>query len=524
MTVTRRTTQELKQATSLYEVFAGQAARRPDAVAITDGPLDVTYRELETAAREYRAGLVHHGVRPGSLVGISLERGWEVVAAILGVLGHGSGYVPLDPSYPADRLAFMARDSGVRAVISAPDTAAPPTGPDRVVRLNGDAAAPAEPLPRPVGTPLYVIYTSGSTGLPKGVAVSESAVLELFRSCSDGPFAFGPEDTWTQYFSYSFDFSVWEIWGSLLFGGRLVVVPPETARRPAALLELLAEQRVTVLNAVPSFFKYMPKAYERDPVDLSLRYVVFGGEQLDPLSVRRWMQLRPGAETLVNMYGITETTVHTTFGAITEDRVAPGGAGTWIGEPLAHHRMAVLTGEGQPAAEGEPGEVYIAGPGLADGYFGQPELTAERFPRLRLPGDDETRTWYRTGDVARRLPDGTYEYLGRNDRQISLRGFRIELGEVEAALRTEPDVLDAVVLTEEAAGGEWLLVAYVVLAQDRPVTGEPVARLREACRTRLPAHMLPNRIVVVSEMPLAPSGKLDRARLSTDEGLRVTVR
>ncbi|MFJ8716853.1 amino acid adenylation domain-containing protein [Streptomyces violaceus] len=515
---------ELKQATSLYEVFAGQAVQRPDAVAITDGPLDITYRELESAAREYRAGLARHGVRPGDLVGISLERGWDVVAAILAVLGHGCGYVPLDPSYPADRLAFMAQDSGVRVAISAADNAALPAGFVRVTRSGGAAAAPAEPLPRPAGTPVYVIYTSGSTGLPKGVAVPESAVLELFRSCSDGPFAFGPDDTWTQYFSYSFDFSVWEIWGSLLFGGRLVIVPPETARRPAAFLELLAEQRVTVLNAVPSFFKYMPKAYERAPVPLALRYVVFGGEQLDPMSVRRWMRLRPGAETLVNMYGITETTVHTTFGELTEERVASDGSGTWIGEPLAHHRMAVLTSEGRPVTVGEPGEVYIAGLGLADGYFGRPDLTAERFPRLKLAGDDETRTWYRTGDVARRLPDGTYEYLGRNDRQISLRGFRVELGEVEAALRAEADVLDAVALTEETAGGESLLVAYVALAEDRTATEELTARLREACRTRLPAHMLPNRIVVVSEMPLAPSGKLDRARLSSDSGLRVAVR
>jgi nonribosomal peptide synthetase DhbF len=515
---------ELKQATSLYEVFAGQAAQRPDTVAITDGSLDITYRELQSAAREYRAGLARHGVRPGDLVGISLERGWEVVAAILAVLGHGCGYVPLDPSYPADRLVFMAQNSGVRVAISAADNAALPADCVRVTRSGGDEAALAAPLWRPAGTPVYVIYTSGSTGLPKGVAVPESAVLELFRSCSDGPFEFGPDDTWTQYFSYSFDFSVWEIWGSLLFGGRLVIVPPETARRPAAFLELLARERITVLNAVPSFFKYVPKAYERAPVPLALRYLVFGGEQLDPMSVRRWMQLRPGAEMLVNMYGITETTVHTTFGALTEERVASDGPGTWIGRPLAHHRMAVLTPEGRPVLDGEPGEVYIAGPGLADGYFGRPDLTAERFPRLRLAGDDETRTWYRTGDVARRLPDGTYEYLGRNDRQISLRGFRVELGEAEAALRAQPAVRDAVALAEETAGGELLLVAYVVLAEDRAATEELTAQLREACRTRLPAHMLPNRIVVVSEMPLAPSGKLDRARLSTDSGLRVAMR
>ncbi|MFI6682985.1 amino acid adenylation domain-containing protein [Streptomyces sp. NPDC050485] len=516
--------QDLKHATSLYEVFAARAAERPDAVAVTDGAVEITYGQLMCAAWEFRAGLAEHGVRPGDRVGISLERGWEVVAAILGVLGHGCGYVPLDPSYPADRLAHMVCNSRTRVVITAPDNTALPADVVRAARSRDAGATPAAPLPRPEDAPVYVIYTSGSTGVPKGVAVPESAVLELFRSCSDGPFAFGPDDTWTQYFSYSFDFSVWEIWGALLFGGRLVIVPPDIARRPAAFLAFLARERVTVVNAVPSFFKYLPKAYERTPVELALRYVVFGGEQLDRLSVRRWMQLRPDAETLVNMYGITETTVHTTFGALTEERVASDTGGTWIGAPLAHHRMALLTPQGNPVPDGEPGEVHIAGTGLAQGYVKRPELTAERFPRLTLDGDAEPCTWYRTGDIARRLPDGTYEYLGRNDRQVNLRGFRIELGEVDAALRAEPAVLDAVALAEEAAGGEFLLVAYVALADGQAAAAELTERLHEACRTRLPAHMRPNRIVLVSEMPLAPSGKLDRARLATDRGLRVMAR
>ncbi|WKX73998.1 amino acid adenylation domain-containing protein [Streptomyces sp. XD-27] len=515
---------DLKHAVSLYEVFTGQAARRPDAVAITDGPLDITYAELEQAAREYRAGLARHGVRPGELVGISLERGWEVVAAILAVLGHGCGYVPLDPAYPADRLAFMARNTGTRVAIAEADGSALPDGVTRVRREDGAAAPDPAPRARPADVPVYIIHTSGSTGVPKGVAVAESAVLELFRSCTDGLFAFGPEDTWTLYFSYSFDFSVWEIWGALLFGGRITIVPSDTAQRPAALLEFLAEQRVTVLSMVPSFFKYLARAYERRPAELDLRYVVFGGEALDRISVRAWMALRPGAETLVNMYGITETTVHTTFGALTPERVASDGGGTWIGSPLAHHRMVLLDEDGAEVPDGEPGEAYIAGQGLAYGYVNRPDLTAERFPELRLAGDTEPCRWYRTGDVARRLPDGTYEYLGRNDRQINLRGFRIELGEIEAALRAVPGVADAVAVTEDAAGGESVLVAYTTLDGELEHTARTAALLREACAARLPAHMVPNRITVLSEMPLAPSGKLDRARLSTDTELRVVLR
>ncbi|WP_406171512.1 amino acid adenylation domain-containing protein [Streptomyces sp. NBC_00996] len=516
--------QQLKHATSLYAVFAGQAQRHPDAVAVTDGSLDVSYRELEHGALAYRARLEQQGVRPGDLVGISLTRGWEVVAAILAVLGQGCGYVPLDPAYPADRLALMVENSRIRVAIAHPDGSPLPENVVRVTRGSADEITTAVPLPRPDGTPVYVIYTSGSTGVPKGVAVAESAVLELFRSCSPGLFSFGPDDTWSLYFSHNFDFSVWEIWGALLFGGRVVVVPAQTTTRPAAFLEFLARERVTVLSTVPSFFKYLPKAYERKPVPLALRYVVFGGEQLDRVSVRNWMELRPDAETLVNMYGITETTVHTTFGALTAQRVASDGGGTWIGTPLPHHRMVLLSPDDGAVPDGEPGEAYVSGPGLAHGYVGRPDLTAERFRELTLDGDAAACVWYRTGDVLRRLPDGTYEYLGRNDRQVNLRGFRIELGEVEAVLRKEASVLDAVALTEEAGGGESLLVGYVTLAEDQAATAEHTARLRAVCQDRLPVHMVPNRIVVVSQMPLAPSGKLDRARLSTDVDLRVALR
>ncbi|MBY8884730.1 amino acid adenylation domain-containing protein [Streptomyces sp. PTM05] len=516
--------QQLKHSTSLYAVFADQVTRRPDAVAITDGPLEISYRQLENAARAYRLRLAENGVRPGDLVGISLAKGWEVVAAILAVLSQGCGYVPLDPAYPADRLSFMVENSRVRVVIAHPDSSFLPQDTVLVTRAADDEIATEAPPERPHGTPAYVIYTSGSTGVPKGVTVEEASVLELFRSCSGGLFTFGPEDVWTLYFSYSFDFSVWEIWGALLFGGRLVVVPAHITARPATFLDFLARERVTVLNTVPSFFKYLPRAYERKPVPLALRYIVFGGEQLDRVSVRDWMRLRPGAETLVNMYGITETTVHTTFGALTAERVASDSGGTWIGEPLPHQRVVLLAPDGTEVPHGEPGEAYVSGLALARGYMGRPGLTAERFLEMTLDGDSTPRVWYRTGDLLRRLDDGTYEYLCRNDRQISLRGFRIELGEVEAVLREEVSVLDAVAVTEETAGGESLLIVYVTLADDRTPAEEHAVRLRAACQDQLPAHMVPNRVVVVSKMPLAPSGKLDRARLSTDMDLRMVQR
>jgi len=502
---------ELHDVTSLYAGFTAQATRRPDAVAVTDGAVEVTYRELDVAAREYRTALAAHGVAPGDLVGISLSQGWEVAAAILAVLGHGCGYVPLDPGYPVDRLTHMVENSGVRVAFAAADRDVLPADVARLTRAAGQPA-PARPMARPAGTPAYVIYTSGSTGVPKGVAIRESSVLCLFRSCANGLFEFGQDDAWAQFFSYSFDFSVWEMWGALLFGGRMVVVPAETARRPTALLEFLSTKRVTVLNLVPSYFKHLVRAYERHPAPLALRYIVFGGEELDRMSVRQWQGLRPAAEILVNMYGITETTVHSTYGVLTPEWVASDAGGTWIGSSLAHLRIALLAPDGSAVPDGDPGEIHIAGSAVAIGYYGRPDLTAERFRRLRLDGDDEYRTWYRSGDIARRLPDGTYEYLGRNDRQVNLRGFRIELGEVEVALRAEPPVREAIAVIEEVAGGESVLVVYVTVNDGQAGAGL-AARLRRSCATRLPAHMVPNRVVVLTEMPLSPSGKLDRARL-----------
>ncbi|ANZ43288.1 hypothetical protein BBK82_35645 [Lentzea guizhouensis] len=497
---------------SLYGTFAAHAARTPHAVAVTDGSEQITYARLDEAAAEYRHGLQDCGVQAGDLVGISLERGWEVMAAILAVLSHGCGYVPLDPAYPRERLRFMTEDSGIRTVIAG-ETASGllPAELSRVRRVAGVRQLEQPSAAHLTDTPAYVIYTSGSTGVPKGVPVAESAVLALFGACVDDLFAFGPEDVWSQFFSYSFDFAVWEMWGALLFGGRLVIVPAKTARNPAAFLDLLARERITVLNQVPSYFKYLVRTYERAAVELALRYVVFGGEPLDRVSARRWMQLRPGAEALINMYGITETTVHVTYGRLEAEHVAEDVGGTWIGRPLPHLELALLDARGIEVPAGDVGEIQVAGAGVAGGYLGRPDLTAERFRLLDLDGVE--RTWYRTGDLARRLPDGSYEYLGRNDRQVNLRGYRVELGEIEAVLRSHAHVLDAVAAVEDVPPRESLLVAYLVPVDSVNASEQLHRELLDHCAARLPAHMVPSQIVTLSDMPLTASGKLDRASL-----------
>lgn len=498
---------------SLYRTFAAHAARTPHAVAITDGSEQISYAQLDRAAAEYRHGLRGCGVEAGDLVGISLARGWEVMAAILAVLSHGCGYVPLDPAYPRERLRFMTEDSGIRTVIA--DGTADGLLPGELSRVHRVAGARAGQLEPPAAcladTPAYVIYTSGSTGVPKGVPVTESAILALFGACVDGLFAFGPDDVWSHFFSDCFDFAVWEMWGALLFGGRLVIVPAKAARNPAAFLDLLAHERITVLNQVPSFFKYLVRAYERSAVELALRYVIFGGEPLDRVSVRRWMQLRPGAEALVNMYGITETTVHVTYGRLEAEHVAEDIGGTWIGRPLPHLKLALLDARGVEVPAGDVGEIQVAGAGVAGVYLGRPELTAERFRRLDLDGVE--RVWYRTGDLARQRPDGSYEYLGRNDRQVNLRGFRIELGEIEAVLRSHAHVVDAVAAVEDASPRESLLVAYIVTADSVNASEQLHQELLGHCAAQLPVHMVPGQIVTLPGMPLTASGKLDRARL-----------
>jgi amino acid adenylation domain-containing protein len=355
----------------------------------------------------------------------------------------------------------------------------------------------------------YVIYTSGSTGRPKGVMVTHANVLRLFES-TERWFDFGPDDAWTLFHSYAFDFSVWEIWGPLLHGGRLVVVPFETSRDPEAFRALLAAERVTVLNQTPSAFRPLvaTDAAAARADDLALRYVVFGGEALDPGSLRPWTD-RHGFERprLVNMHGITETTVHDSFRPVTAADVDAGSVSP-IGRPLPDGRLYVLDALSEPVPFGVPGEMCVAGAAVTRGYLGRPELTAERFVPDPFAWEPGARM-YRSGDRVRRLAGGELEFLGRVDHQVKIRGFRIEPGEVEAAVGAHPAVRQALVLVREDRPGDRQLVAYATAD-----AGATDAReLREWTAARVPDYMVPAAFVVLDAFPLTANGKTDRRSL-----------
>src|SRR5438094_2672417 len=428
---------EVPKRRTIREWIETQVESTPDGVALTCEGTDLTYRELNHRANQVAHHLKKLGVGPDVLVGVFLERSIELVVGLLGILKAGGAYLPLDAVYPKDRIAFMLEDADVPVLLTQSTLAAQlPDHRSTVVSLDTDVLD-REPGTNPAWTSTpenlaYVIYTSGSTGRPKGVMVTHQNVVRLFTE-TERWFHFGPSDVWTLFHSYAFDFSVWEIFGALLYGGRLVIVPYWVSRSPKDFLELLCGQRVTVLNQTPSAFRELIRADARSDVTAqSLRLIIFGGEALDFGSLRDWFQ-RYGDQRpqLVNMYGITETTVHVTYRPLRSEDVVVGGS--LIGRAIQDLQLYVLDPHLQPVPVGVCGQIFVAGQGLARGYLNRPELTAARFipnPFSKRLGD----RLYRTGDLARRLPNGEIEYLGRIDNQVKIRGFRIELQEIEAVL------------------------------------------------------------------------------------------
>ncbi|MGI8332311.1 amino acid adenylation domain-containing protein [Actinomadura scrupuli] len=521
--------------------FEAQARATPAAVAVTFEGTSLTYAELNARANRLARSLVERGVGPEQFVALALPRSADLVVAVLGVLKAGAAYVPVDPDYPADRIAYMLEDSRpVLAVTTGAAAGVLPAGSPRIVldepgALDGFAGTDLVDAERTAALapdhPAYVIYTSGSTGRPKGVVIPHANVTRLMDA-TDHWFAFGDRDVWTLFHSYAFDFSVWELWGPLLYGGRLVVVPYAVSRSPQEFLRLLAAERVTVLNQTPSAFYALMRADADDPATgdaLALRYVIFGGEALEPGRLEEWYARHADdAPVLVNMYGITETTVHVSHLAL--DRVSAAEArGSVIGTGIPDLRVYVLDDHLQPVPPGVAGELYVAGAGLARGYLNRPGLSAERFVAdpFGVPGS----RMYRSGDLARRHRDGNLEYLGRADDQVKIRGFRIELGEIEAVLARHEAVAQVAVLAREDRPGDKRLVAYVVPAAgiDQPNEqaneeaneeagggaagdGGPEALRRFAGRS-LPDHMVPAAVVVLDALPLTANGKLDRTAL-----------
>ncbi|WP_166028834.1 non-ribosomal peptide synthase/polyketide synthase [Streptomyces chilikensis] len=511
---------------TLVDLFEAQAARTPAAPAVTWRGEHLDYAGLDARAGRLAHRLAEAGARPERYVALALPRGVDQVVAILAVLKTGAAYLPVDPQVPDERLTGILDDARPVALVTTTQVAPrvrnagvpvlPLDDPDTAADLAGrPAAGPGDPALRPLPEhPAYAIYTSGSTGRPKGVVVPHANVVRLFTRTAHR-FGFDGNDVWTLFHSYAFDFSVWELWGALLHGGRLVVVPDDVARSPEDFLRLLADERVTVLNQTPSAFRPLIRADAEHPDTgdrLALRTVIFGGEALDVAPLARWYDRHPhDAPRLVNMYGITETTVHVTYAPLDGTEPA-GGAASPIGTGIEDLRVYVLDDALAPVPPGAVGEMYVAGEGLARGYLDRPGLTATRFPADPY-GPAGTRM-YRTGDRARLRADGTLEYLGRADQQVKIRGYRIEPGEIEAALHTHPGIGDAAVEVHEDATGTRRLVAYVVPAGDAGGPAAPsAAELRAHLERSLPSYMVPAAYVPLPALPLTVNGKLDRRAL-----------
>ncbi len=506
----------------VHELFQEQVGKTPDAIALVFEEQQLSYGELNRRANQLAHYLRERGVGPDVLVGICVERSIKMIVGLLGILKAGGAYVPLDPEYPRDRLSMMLADTAAPVLVSQKSLEGiVPEYTGQVVLLDeGWNVISKNPCTNPVtinqsSDLAYVIYTSGSTGTPKGSLLAHSCVNRLFSATSN-LFAFADNQVWTMFHSLAFDFSVWEIWGALLFGSRLVVVSNNVRQQADQFYELLLNQRVTILSQTPSSF-YRLMAVEQTHGDsslFSLRDIIFGGEALRVAALDDWYRRHVQDQPrLINMYGITETTVHVTYcqldkGDLTTSFHSP------IGQRIADLSTYVLDSSLQPVPIGVWGELYIGGAGLARGYLNRRSLTAERFvpnPFSVKPG----ARLYKTGDQVRLLADGNLDFIGRLDHQVKIRGYRIELGEVESALRAHPAVEHAVVVAHEDGSRGKQLVAYVV----SDVELSPSV-LRDFLQSCLPSYMIPSQFVVLDSLPLTPSGKLDRRALPAPDGSR----
>ena len=517
---------------TLLDLFHEQADRTPDAIAVVAGDSRVTYAELDAAADRMARCLTDRGVGPESVVAVAMSRSVQLIAALLAVWKAGAAYLPIEPEYPAERIGYLLRDAspallltqaeGSSAVLA--EAATQGIGTLLVDKIETKASTATRPRRRRVvrgktrrsatqQNLAYVIYTSGSTGQAKGVGVTHRDAVSLFTS-TRRLFDFGADDAWTWFHSAAFDFSVWELWGPLLTGGRIVTVPYAVSRSPEEFLDLLEREEVTVLSQTPSaFYQLMAEIEGQGKMLTSLRTIVFGGEALDPARLAGWWSRHPSGDgpRLVNMYGITETTVHVTYHEV--EREDPDG-GSVIGRGLPGLSVYVLDDRLRPTPVGTVGEVYVAGGQLARGYLGRSALTAERFVACPFPGSAGERM-YRTGDLARWTARGRLVFAGRADEQVKIRGFRIEPGEIEAALLAHEAVSQAAVVVREESAGDKRLIGYVVCADSEDL--EAATQLRSFVAQRLPAHMVPAAVVVLDALPLTVNGKLDRRALPAPE-------
>jgi amino acid adenylation domain-containing protein len=496
----------------IHQIIEQQAKATPDRVALVDNALHVTYEVLNRRARALAHKLRLAGAGPEKTVLVCMERGSPLVEAIVGVLNSGAAYVPVEPATPAERLSYIARDVQPAAIITSASWehfVAPPTPVfclDATFEAGNRDHEPVSCRVSPQNL-AYIIYTSGSTGRPKGVGVTHENVERLLSETRPW-FGFCGNDTWTLFHSQAFDFSVWEMFGCLCTGGRLVIVPYWISRSSADFHSLVIREQITVLNQTPSAFEEFSRAdrESKGAGRTALRLVIFGGEALDFARLAPWFERNGDSRPeLVNMYGITETTVHVTYRPVRWTDC--NKRGSRIGMSIPDLELYAMDDNGTCVPRDLAGELYVGGVGVARGYINQPALTAERF----LPDPFSKRggaRLYRTGDLARARWDGDFEYVGRRDGQLKIRGHRIEPGEIEVVLRQHPEVSQCVVVLREDTAGTKRLAAYVV------PTGDPdPLELRKHVRAHLPEDMVPAAVIIVTSLPLTINGKLDSKAL-----------
>ena len=505
---------------TIHGLFEEQAERSPDGIAVVLGEQHLSYGELNARANQLARRLREKGVGRDAIVELVVERSLEMIVGILGILKAGGAYLPIDPDYPKDRIAYVLEDSHTGILLVLEETREKVDFQGEVMVLDDPAVYSGNSgnlmrINQP-GDLAYIIYTSGTTGKPKGAMIEHKNVVRLMFN-EKMRFDFNRNDIWTMFHSYSFDFSVWEMYGALLYGGKLILIPKMTAKDSGGYLKLLKEEKVTVLNQTPSAFYRLLEEETRQPDSLlRLRYIIFGGEALHPAKLQPYREKYPATQ-LINMYGITETTVHVTYKEITAAEIKTNISN--IGVPIPTLSTYVMDKNLRLLPVGIPGELCVGGDGVARGYLNQPELTAQKFVANPYQPDERL---YRSGDLVRRLANGELEYLGRIDHQVKIRGFRIELGEIETVLRQYPGIKDLVVLARSAgdAEGTKRLVAYVVLQEGaRPADSSLRAFLRE----KLPDYMAPAFFIFVDEMPLTANGKINLRALPEPDSHRVSV-
>lgn len=493
---------------NIVDIFENQVEKTPNATALVLDGVTMTYKELNARANQLANFLRNQGVENESLVGICIDRSLEMIVGLLGILKSGGAYVPIDSDYPSDRIHYIVEDTSANIILVNDKSKSLIESKKDIKIINleeqsvfTDCSAENLCLEIPLSNLAYVIYTSGTTGAPKGALLEHGNVVRLFFN-EESLFDFNNKDVWCLFHSFCFDFSVWEIFGALLYGGKLVIVPSLVARDTKLFSDLLENEKVTVLNQTPSAFNILKDEVINSSTNLDVRYLIFGGEALRPSILESWHYAYPFCK-LINMYGITETTVHVTYKEIGEKEIFLDVSD--IGLPIPTMGCYILDENLQLLPIGVVGELYVSGAGLGRGYLNRPELTLERF--ITNPFNEEERL-YKTGDLAKRLLSGAIEYLGRNDNQVKIRGYRIELGEIEAALNNCPYTSQSVLIVVEDASYNKELVGYVVV-KDGFNKEDVIAYLSG----NLPKYMIPSMLIQLDEMPLTSNGKVDKKAL-----------